>query len=340
MRAKLIHGTAAVLLCDDSHKVIQVPVSTHSQSVMTPASLVKRKAAEVAQADSASKKVKVDVTRPERPPTGAREHLRDSEDPEHVETQEDLAGTVRGRRESRQRDKDVAFGAEGEGVKVTYRKLAPPRPFPTVPPSVSATGPRSAHVEGKNYICVTRKTPLGAYLRRCKGVVMKDGCALVSSMCHCAFNVHLFNRHKTLHLSAMGAAIPHLMQLSVSLPEILPHPRDEIHTEILTGTVDVQDEVIPEDEDEDISYRTRGKSTVSVIIKIGDGVDEGAHTGKGKKNPNKGVAQFRSGGNPSGRGQSYHHQQGKRAGKEKERARAADAAEPESVVVRVEDIEG
>lgn len=57
----------------------------------------------------------------------------------------------------------------------TIRKLAPPRPYPTVPTSVSATGPRSAHSEGKNYICVTRKTQLGAYLRRCKDVVMKDG---------------------------------------------------------------------------------------------------------------------------------------------------------------------
>ena len=59
--------------------------------------------------------------------------------------------------------------------KHTIRKLVPPRPFPTVPASVSATGPRSAHTEGKNYICITRKTPLGAYLRRCKDVVLKDG---------------------------------------------------------------------------------------------------------------------------------------------------------------------
>ena len=55
------------------------------------------------------------------------------------------------------------------------RKLAPPRPFPTVPASVSATGPRSAHTEGKNYICITRRTELGAYLRRCKDVLLKDG---------------------------------------------------------------------------------------------------------------------------------------------------------------------
>ena len=55
------------------------------------------------------------------------------------------------------------------------RKLVPPRPFPTVPASVSATGPRSAHTDGKNYICITRRTELGAYLRRCKDVFLKDG---------------------------------------------------------------------------------------------------------------------------------------------------------------------
>ena len=94
-------------------------------------------------------------------------------------------------------------------------------------------------------------------------------------------------RYKTLHLSAMGAAIPHLMQLALSLPPILPFPQDEIHTEILTGTVEVQDEVIPDDEDEDISYRTRGKSTVSVVVKVGDGADEpaaGPARGSGRKN--------------------------------------------------------
>ena len=60
--------------------------------------------------------------------------------------------------------------------KRKIKKLAPSRPFPTVPTSVSATGPRSAHKEGKNYICLTRKTPLGMYLRRCKEVILNDGC--------------------------------------------------------------------------------------------------------------------------------------------------------------------
>ncbi|KAF8061637.1 hypothetical protein FPV67DRAFT_1422889, partial [Lyophyllum atratum] len=148
--------------------------------------------------------------------------------------------------------------------KRRINKLAPPRPFPTVPTSVSATGPRSAHKEGKNIICLTRKTALGAYMRRCKDVILKDG-------------------YKTLHFSAMGAAIPLLLQLVVALPPILPFSADEIHTEVTTGTVEVQDEVLPDDENEDLTYETRGKSTLKVVLKIGDGEFEGDKGGPKKK---------------------------------------------------------
>jgi ribonuclease P/MRP protein subunit RPP20 len=72
----------------------------------------------------------------------------------------------------------------------------------------------------------------------------------------------------------MGAAIPHLTLLATSLPSVLPFSPAEICTEVLTGTVHVQDELIPDDEDEDIGYRTRGKSTLSIVLTIGDGVDE------------------------------------------------------------------
>ncbi|KAL5511546.1 hypothetical protein ACEPAH_4763 [Sanghuangporus vaninii] len=150
------------------------------------------------------------------------------------------------------------------------RKLAPPRPFPTVPTSVSATGPRSAHKEGKNRICITRKTDLGAYLRRCKDVVLQDG-------------------YKTLYLHAMGAAIPHLARLAVSLPSILPYDPSDIQTEVRTGTVEVQDEMIPDDEDQDVSLRTRGKSTMSVTIKIEGGDNESAQPStKKQKGKDKG----------------------------------------------------
>jgi hypothetical protein len=90
-------------------------------------------------------------------------------------------------------------------------------------------------------------------------------------------------RYKTLHLSAMGAAIPHLLQLSVALPPILPFAADEIHSHITTGTMEVQDEILPDDEDEDITYRTRGKSTLLIVMKIGDGEFEGDKSGPAKR---------------------------------------------------------
>ncbi|KAF8655823.1 hypothetical protein AX16_002908 [Volvariella volvacea WC 439] len=165
--------------------------------------------------------------------------------------------------------------------RVHRRKLAPPRPWPTVPPSASATGPRSAFREGKNYICITNKTKLGAYMRRCKELVIEDG-------------------FKTLHLSAMGAAIPKLLQLTMALPPILPFAGDEISIETTTGTVEVQDEILPEDEDQDIQYEAREKSTLLVILKIGNGEFEGskAKGRKGKSAPgsgkNKGVSKAQS----------------------------------------------
>lgn len=66
----------------------------------------------------------------------------------------------------------------------------------------------------------------------------------------------------------MGAAIPHLLTLCVSLPPILPFAKDDIRVEVRTGTIEVLDEIIPDDEDEDISMRTRGKGGVSVILKV------------------------------------------------------------------------
>ncbi|KAF9239690.1 hypothetical protein BU15DRAFT_87989 [Melanogaster broomeanus] len=137
------------------------------------------------------------------------------------------------------------------------RKLAPPRPFPTVSAASSATGPRSAHHEGKNNICITRKTKLAAYLRRCRALLVDDG-------------------FKELRLSAMGAAISHLALLAVSLPPILPWAQDEVTVEVFTGSVEVHDEILSESGSEEgegpeEEFRTRVKSTMNVVIRIGDG---------------------------------------------------------------------
>lgn len=88
----------------------------------------------------------------------------------------------------------------------------------------------------------------------------------------------------------MGAAIPHLMLLATSLPLILPYPEDEITTEITTGTVQCVDEVLPAEEDEEEEeggVQVRGKSTLEIIVKIGDGEKQGDTRSK-KKHGNKG----------------------------------------------------
>ncbi len=176
--------------------------------------------------------------------------------------------------------------AKSADKRPKIRKLEAPRPFPAVAPSSSATGPRSAQKEGKNYICLTRKTSLGAYMRKCKNLVLDDGYDLLTVRNKVA-NWH--PRYKVLHLHAMGAAIPLLVQLSCALPPILPFSKDEIHTEISTGTVSVQDEVIPCNEDEDVAYNTREKSTLYVVIRIGDGQSEtdGSQQRKTRLNGNK-----------------------------------------------------
>ncbi|KAJ3510433.1 hypothetical protein NLJ89_g4678 [Agrocybe chaxingu] len=73
----------------------------------------------------------------------------------------------------------------------------------------------------------------------------------------------------------MGAAIPLLLQLVCALPPILPFPQDEIRWEVTTGSVEVQDEVLPEDDEEDLAYQTRSKSVLGIVFKIGDGEFEG-----------------------------------------------------------------
>lgn len=74
-----------------------------------------------------------------------------------------------------------------------------------------------------------------------------------------------------------------------ALPPILPFSRDEIRYEIKTRTVEAQDEIIPEGEDDDISYQTRGKSVLDIVFKIGDGEFEGDRTAIRKYSAGKSV---------------------------------------------------
>jgi hypothetical protein len=92
----------------------------------------------------------------------------------------------------------------------------------------------------------------------------------------CRIDRRYCDRYKTLHFYALGAAIPHLTLLLASLPSVLPHAPSSIRTDIETGTVEVTDEVMPEDDDDEgeVEYKTRGKSALNVVMRIGDGVKE------------------------------------------------------------------
>jgi hypothetical protein len=124
------------------------------------------------------------------------------------------------------------------------------------------------HTEGKNNICVTRRTKLAVYLRRCKALILEDG-------------------FKEIRLSAMGAAIPHLSLLAVSLPQIVP---GELSVEVQTGSVDVFDQMLDGSDDEDSGgndeeFKTRVKSTMNVMIRV-----EGSEDPKVVSNPAEGSA--------------------------------------------------
>ena len=57
-------------------------------------------------------------------------------------------------------------------------------------------------------------------------------------------------RHHTLILRALGAAIPTCMSLSMAIRDALPCGTSGTVLEVRTGSVDVNDEVIPEDDSE------------------------------------------------------------------------------------------
>lgn len=83
----------------------------------------------------------------------------------------------------------------------------------------------------------------------------------------------------------MGAAIPHLALLAVSLPQIVP---GELSIEVQTGSVDVVDQMLEGSEDEDSGgndeeFKTRVKSTMNVVIRV-----EGSGDPKVISNPAKG----------------------------------------------------
>jgi hypothetical protein len=115
-----------------------------------------------------------------------RKRKRDSEPPEtgsdmELEGVPDAQNNTRGATSAakkRPKTKKKNTQPTGRGPlapKPKITKLKPARPYPTVPTSSSATVPKSRRAEGRNKVCVTRRTELGSYLRQCREVLTKDG---------------------------------------------------------------------------------------------------------------------------------------------------------------------
>jgi hypothetical protein len=83
---------------------------------------------------------------------------------------------------------------------------------------------------------------------------------------------------KEVHLTAMGAAIPHAVLLATSLPPILPFDSREVETIVTTGTTTVMDEVQPVYDDEEGKMETRDKSTIMIVIRIVEGKEDRVST--------------------------------------------------------------
>lgn len=82
----------------------------------------------------------------------------------------------------------------------------------------------------------------------------------------------------------MGAAIPIMLTVVTSLKHILPAYASRMKTEVKTGTTELLDELVPEDEDEETTTRSRHKSTLSVVVKIDGGDDPVPEAQVSKKN--------------------------------------------------------
>ncbi|KAL7416248.1 hypothetical protein BDY24DRAFT_378961 [Mrakia frigida] len=144
------------------------------------------------------------------------------------------------------------------------RKLVPPRPLDSLlPPGSAVTGP-TAQIEGRTVVLVSRKSSLSSYMRRCKALIVEEGCS-------------------SLTLHGLTASIPHTLLLLHSLLSILPFPANQVSYTIKTTSVRVTDEIVPEDEEEEIEMMGRWCSGVEIVVLIGGGVGKEAKGVKGKK---------------------------------------------------------
>ncbi|GAA93504.1 uncharacterized protein L969DRAFT_51873 [Mixia osmundae IAM 14324] len=125
---------------------------------------------------------------------------------------------------------------------------------------------------------ITRKSSFAFYLRKGVTSFRDEGVVVVQ-------------------LHALGAAIPMALSLALAIPDALPCGSAGLETQIKTGSIELQDEIIPPDdrEDLDIQTQTRTKSTVEVTMRLkhiaAQAVLDSAHRARG----HQGISRSRSG---------------------------------------------
>jgi hypothetical protein len=128
----------------------------------------------------------------------------------------------------------------------TARRMQPMKPLTSDgqnvlgrPKDTSGSNPTRG-IEGRDVVFVTRKTGLGSYMRRCKALLVDDG--YVFPLC-VRIRVLIVRRLNQITLHALCVAIPHAVMLLYALIDILPFPRQFIHHEIQTSSVECHDEM-------------------------------------------------------------------------------------------------
>lgn len=195
------------------------------------------------------------------------------------------AGPSSKKRKLQDTSTDGSKDSSSKPVRKRHR-LGTSRPWPSVPGSSNATGPRSARADGNNKFLISRKVELAVYLRKLKECVLKEGYVTWCTAQESWTEPVVDGRYKTLYITAVSAAIPHMLLLATSFPEILPYHKDDIKIDYRTGTVLSMDEIEPDSDDDTFGELVERKnSSLSATITIGDGLREvtGDKTGKGKK---------------------------------------------------------
>ncbi|KDE06146.1 hypothetical protein MVLG_03561 [Microbotryum lychnidis-dioicae p1A1 Lamole] len=149
----------------------------------------------------------------------------------------------------------------------TLRRLAGARPPPSRSVRLGSTlsgakisGPSKDLNDGKDeeeiWVKLKNGLGIGGYLKRGVG-------AFRDRRCRC------------LSIHGMGAAIPLALSLGLAIRDALPGGSSDaemssVQMEVTTGSVEVSDEITPEDEDDDLLYQNRIKSTVSIQLSVRD----------------------------------------------------------------------